>query len=167
MSCSVCFYRICVVICVSRFDCPGCLRVLFSGSTMAVPASERELYAQVSSSEMPRDSTTRRRYVFPSVDKAYRDNELLVPISGFLSEHGQLYQRDTATMSSPTSKEKKGNFPLPKFKQLRAKSSSSSHTHGSQSVDSNHVENLLDLREVSGVFSASSVFAQCAFPDRQ
>jgi len=117
--------------------------------TVVSPA-ERELYAQVSSSEFPSDSTSRRRDVFPSTDKAYRDNELLVPISGFLSEHGQLYQRDT---QSPAIKGKRVNFPLPNFKQRRAKNSGShihqQHTLRPDIMESNHhIDNLLDLKEV-------------------
>ena len=47
--------------------------------------------------QSPRESRRqkeRRRTVLRTVDKAYQENELLTPITGFLSEQGQLYNRE-------------------------------------------------------------------------
>lgn len=39
----------------------------------------------------------RRKTVLENTDRAYKDNELLMPISGFLSEQGQFSERDMST----------------------------------------------------------------------
>jgi len=41
-----------------------------------------------------KENKQRRRAVLRSTDKAYHENELLTPITGFLSEQGQLYNRE-------------------------------------------------------------------------
>jgi DENN (AEX-3) domain len=121
---------------------PNTQRVGFitTGWGEELPPSERDSYAQPSTSEIPSKSTTRRRDIFPNTDKAYRDNELLVPISGFLSEHGQLYQRETVA----DSREKRGKFQLKinRAKKNGVEESPSAHN------DPHHNGNLLDLNEV-------------------
>ena len=115
-----------------------------------VPYSEREFYAQISALEKPSsESLVRRQDVFPYTEKAFRDNELLNPISGFLSEHGQLYQRDSANQEMAT----KGKKPMLKLvpPALRRNGSRIHSQHPSSShgdVDLNNGENLLDLTEV-------------------
>ena len=73
------------------------------------------------------------------------------PISGFLSEHGQLYQRDTSNQEIAA----KGKKPMLKLvpPSLRRNGSRvGGHSHHNSSshgdMDSNGVENLLDLTEV-------------------
>jgi hypothetical protein len=79
-----------------------------------------------------------RRDAFMSADKAFRENELQVPIIGFLSEQGQFFGQDPPTPSGTVSKNK---FPL--FRRGLARS---------PSVDSeteHHSNNLLDREDVS------------------
>lgn len=116
-----------------------------TGFAEEFPQSERDVYAQISSNEVPTNSTARRRDIFPHTDKAFRDNELLVPISGFLSEHGHLYQRET----SNDSKEKKAKF---QFNINRSKKNGSVFDGTRMPSPLNHPhdnENLLELKEVS------------------
>lgn len=114
-----------------------------------VPSNERETYAQISSAEIPSDSNIRRKDIFPSTDKAYRDNELLAPISGFLSEHGQISQKESFNDDddeSPQGKRKKGRIPmLPKA--LRGRRNISNSNHDSN-ADTSRMQNLLDMKEV-------------------
>jgi hypothetical protein len=101
-----------------------------------IPDAERDSYAHVNALEIA-DSPPRRKDIFGSVDKAYGDNELLFPISGFLSEQGQLYEREV-----DSHKEKPGSA---KFRFLRR------NRHGNTSFDDDEREvhdNLLDISEV-------------------
>jgi DENN (AEX-3) domain len=116
-----------------------------------VPSSNREPYAQTN--EIPSNAALRRRDVLPQTDKAFSENELLVPISGFLSEQGQLYQRQEKHVDSPDKKTSKFQFKVNRL--LRspnegAASPSFLHT-GTGSYQNDHdVENLLDMKDVSG-----------------
>ena len=69
--------------------------VPFFGVTSSV-TSERG--STTGSGEFGREKrpTLRRRNVLRTMDKAYQENELLTPITGFLSEQGQLYNREPA-----------------------------------------------------------------------
>jgi DENN (AEX-3) domain len=118
----------------------GCISC---GSGKAVPQWERDAYAQTSVNEVPANSTVRRRDILPSTDKAYRDNELLVPLSGFLSEHGHLYQRE----ASSDLKEKKGIFHFGRH--LRKSSSFDSLPDAHESAQ-HFWYNILELSEVRG-----------------
>jgi len=88
-------------------------------------------------------------------------NELLDPISGFLSEHGQLYQRDVSRESPHNNKGKKPLLRLPpaftgrrhaKGGELTSRSNSLHSQHSQRSLtgdlDSSEARNLLDLKEV-------------------
>ena len=50
------------------------------------------------------DEVTRRRHIFAEVDRAYNDNELLAPLSGFLSEDGQFQSAETSEATPATPK---------------------------------------------------------------
>ena len=86
-------------------------KTITHGHGQVLPDSKRESYAAASvpffgaasdrastagSEEFRREErpTLRRRNVLRAVDKAYQENELLTPITGFLSEQGQLYDRE-------------------------------------------------------------------------
>jgi DENN (AEX-3) domain len=117
--------------------------VITSGFDVDISQTEREAFAQTGVNEIPASSTTRRRDVLPLTDKAFGDNELLVPISGFLSEQGQLYQREER-MDTP---EKKGKFPFKMNRLLKSPLDTSSPF--SPDAHTKSTENLLGMPEVS------------------
>jgi len=132
------------------------IALLLTHVSRPVSPIERESYAQISSSEINTDSPLRRRDVFSATDKAFRDNELLVPISGFLSEHGQLYQRDNTRDSPQPNKAKKLLRLPPALKSRQRKNTDSRrglnhshHDHLMSDMDSSHAHNLLDIKDVS------------------
>ena len=110
-----------------------------------LPYSQRDSYAHINSVEIS-DTSLRRKEVFGSLDKAYRDNELLFPISGFLSEHGQLYERESVDPRKAKTTE------VTKFQFLRR----SRHTDTSlERIEDDIVhDNLLDMSEPAHFSSA-------------
>lgn len=111
-----------------------------TGAGENLSQSTRDLYAQTCGGEVSSKSTTRRKDVFPNTDKAYRDNELLVPISGFLSEHGHFYQLE----SSEAANEKKRTF---QFMLSRSKKNSFSDASAVARYPQDD-GNLFELKEV-------------------
>lgn len=91
------------------------------GEGEQVPLAKRGSYLSTATSDarLSASGVRRRRDVFSGADKAYRDNELQVPIHGFLSEHGQFFGQDHPTPSGTTSKSK-----LPLFRRGLARTSS-------------------------------------------
>jgi hypothetical protein len=101
-----------------------------------VPYADRDAYAHTNPLEIA-DSSLRRKDIFGSIDKAYRDNDLLYPIKGFLSEHGQLYEREPDT---PSQKQATSRF-------LRF----SRHGNTSFDEDRDEHDSLLDISEVRDI----------------
>jgi hypothetical protein len=111
-----------------------------------IPSNNREPYAQTS--EIPNNDALRRRDVLPQTDKAFSDNELLVPLSGFLSEQGQLYQRQERQLDSTEKKTSKFQFKVNRL--LRSPTDSAENTSFLHDQHKNRdVENLLDMKDVS------------------
>lgn len=109
-----------------------------------VPSSNRDQYAQTN--EIAINDVIRRRDILPRTDKAFNDNELLVPISGFLSEQGQLYQQQDKNFHATDAKSPKFQF---KIRFLRSPSEGGEHTlsqHAHQ--EERDIENLLDVKDV-------------------
>ncbi|CAB9508037.1 DENN domain-containing protein 5B [Seminavis robusta] len=113
-----------------------------------------------------RGSTVRRRNVLRTVDKAYQENELLTPITGFLSEQGQLYGREPARQIRV---HRSGMGKIFNLRRLRSQSSlaeedASAHFSGHGSVSftmTNHAHShqhgfLLDMDEPPG-FNSSEI----------
>lgn len=130
-------------------QCAGCVYVVppsqrvgfvSNGTGAEIPQFERDPYAQLSNHETSQYSYARRRDILPQTDKAFGDNELLVPLSGFLSEHGRLLQRET----THDTREKKGIFPF-----VRAIKRSGSFDSVSDSLE-NAQAGLLDLDDPHG-----------------
>jgi len=97
-----------------------------------------------------------RREVFGTADKAYREQDLHVPITGFLSEHGQFFARE-APISSNISK---GSGEKRVFKLLR----SSSH-HSLMSVEETSAAQedvLLEINDVRFYMNALFVVLSTA-----
>lgn len=101
-------------------------------------ASQLNLLAPESRSSV---GGARRRDVFSSADKAYRDNELQVPITGFLSEHGQFFEQIPSTPTGTVSKSK-----FPRFRALGHHNRSSSFDSSESSEHANMT--LLDRHDV-------------------
>jgi DENN (AEX-3) domain/uDENN domain/Putative GTPase activating protein for Arf len=108
-----------------------------------------------------RRPTARRRTVMRAIDKAYQENELLTPITGFLSEQGQLYDRAPAQQVKV---QKIGmGYIFKPLRRLRSQTSlpeedASGHfnaTTQNQAHSQQH-GSLLDLEEVSYVLHARS-----------
>jgi len=101
-----------------------------------------------------RPTKHRRQHALRTVDKAYQDNELLTPITGFLSEHGQLYNREPARHQLKTQKVTMGKL----FNYRRSKGQSSFNeddvvnptNHSAE--DAAHIA-LLDMEEPRGFYS--------------
>jgi DENN domain-containing protein 5 len=104
-------------------------------------ASQVNLLAPESASSRSSLGGLRRRDVFGSADKAYRDNELQVPITGFLSEHGQFFEQIPSTPTGTVSKSK-----FPRFRALGQHARSSSFDSSESSEHANM--NLLDRQDV-------------------
>jgi hypothetical protein len=121
---------------------------LTTAEAKPIPYAERDTYAQINALDIadspPRHSPPRRKDVFGSVDKAYRDNELLFPISGFLSEMGQLYEREVDSQKDKPESSK--------FGFLRR------NRHGTTSFDDDREvhDSLLDITEVRDILSCRS-----------
>jgi hypothetical protein len=118
-----------------------------TGEDQELNSMELPSYAVTISSEFPSNST-RRKDVFNDLDKAYRDNELLVPISGFLSEQGQFYGQEEQSPSNGKKKIGKYKF-LRTNRNLSGGSSASFTSHAGSPRKSQPDENLLDIMEVS------------------
>lgn len=130
-----------------------------TGDFSVLPESERQHYARTTK----RSATAtgfRRRDVFGAVDKAYGENELLVPITGFFSEQGHLYENATPMGSGETSRRSKVNlFQKKKNGTSMVNSFSSKHSSngGSGSFspgESSVSRGLLSLEEPSGFSTA-------------
>ena len=96
----------------------------------------------------------RRRVVLRSVDKAYQENELLTPITGFLSEQGQLYDREPVRQSKAHKSTTMGK--LFNIRRLRSQTSfveedANGHSSQSQANQLGIHGQLLDLEEVRAV----------------
>lgn len=105
-----------------------------------VPLARRASYLQPSSSDTKSASLRRRREVFGNADKAYNENELQVPITGFLSEHGQFFERDAPTPTSASKDRLKFSAILRRSPQRAA---------SFESIDQFHdMGNLLEMDEV-------------------
>ena len=114
-----------------------------------VPSTNREPYAQTS--DIPTNDAFRRRDVLPQTDKAFSDNELLVPISGFLSEQGQLYQRQERLFETSDKKTSKFQFKMNRLLRSPTDSPANISFLHDQQTDRD-VENLLDVKDVSGTW---------------
>ena len=110
-----------------------------------VPSSNREAYAQTN--EIPSNDTLRRRDVLPQTNKAFSDNELLVPLSGFLSEQGQLYQQQEKRIDTADKKTPKFQFKINRL--LRSPTDSSAFVSEHDQQSDRDIENLLDMKDVS------------------
>jgi hypothetical protein len=128
---------------------------ILTGNEEELHNSYRDPYARASKSESC-PTSVRRKDIFGRLDRAYADNELQVPISGFLSEHGQFYEQDAS--STPDSKGQR-------FKFLRAvrprgglKSKISADSSGSERfhVTGSPGTKLLDKDDPSG-FDSSEI----------
>ena len=110
-----------------------------TGNAVPLSYDRRDSYAHIHPSEIPLNHGFgyTRKDVFGSVDRAYRDNELLTPINGFLSEHGQLSKRSSLV---PTVKNKSSRS---LFKKKNSRSTSADAAGGVPPDES-----LLSLEEV-------------------
>jgi len=90
----------------------GRVGTITTGGGEVVPLSRRSSYLQTAHTDNRPKSMRRRRDVFRDAEKAYRDNDLLVPISGFLSEHGQFYKEDDRPTNNSGGKIQKQRFPF-------------------------------------------------------
>lgn len=129
--------------------------VPFFGVTSVTSVTERG--STTGSEEFGREKipALRRRNVLRTMDKAYQENELLTPITGFLSEQGQLYNREPARGRLKT--QKSGTMGK-MFNMRRLRSHASTYdeepAHSNMSADRLQQENaqgvmLNDLDEVS------------------
>jgi DENN (AEX-3) domain len=119
------------------------------GYGVEIPTYEREPYVQTSDISY-HASSLRRRDVFPQTDKAFRDNELLVPISGFLSEQGQLSQHQERSIDVTDKKTPKFPFTVKMNRLLKSPSDSPATTSsGPEHPMERDCENLLDVKDVS------------------
>jgi DENN (AEX-3) domain len=144
---------------------PNTQRVGYISNGLGVEVSthEREPFAQTSLNESPTTSPNirRRRDVVPLTDKAFRDNELLVPISGFLSEQGYLYQREERPIDTPEKKTSKFPFKMHRFLKspVTGGGDGSTPTLSSFSPDLQPTihdgDNILDMNEVRTVIFAN------------
>jgi DENN (AEX-3) domain len=110
-------------------------------------SNDREPYAQTH--DISYNSTFRRRDIFPQTDKAFRDNELLVPISGFLSEQGQLSQHQERSIDSNDKKSPKFPFTAKMNRLLKSPSDSPATSLGPDHHTERDNDNLLDIKDVS------------------
>jgi DENN (AEX-3) domain len=126
---------------------PNTQRIGFvsTGYGIEVPSINREPYAQTH--DVPSNNSLRRRDVLPQTDKAFGDNDLLVPLSGFLSEQGQLYQQQEKQVESLDRKTPK--FQLKINRLLKSTSDSPASTSlEREDLTDRDVENILDMKEV-------------------
>lgn len=108
---------------------------------------ERDGYVEIHNHEC-RASDHRRRDVLPDNDKAYRDNELLVPIAGFQVQSGKFHHTSPTAASSPSRGKNRMNNMF-KIKRKRLGSNSSFNgSDGSGPVGANEDNNVFDLQEV-------------------
>jgi hypothetical protein len=113
----------------------------------------RDGYANIlQSSEIQQQSntSTTRKHLFGTTDRAYRGNELQTPIRGFLSEHGHLSGRDPISPSGHSTKERSNS--IFRFRK-----------HGKVSFDDGRNvepddENLFDLRGVRRLCRMDNLF---------
>jgi hypothetical protein len=131
----------------SAYVVPNTQRIGFISTShgVEVPSSNREPYAQTN--EIPSNDTLRRRDVLPQTNKAFSDNELLVPISGFLSEQGHLYQQQEKRFDSTDKKTPKFQFKINRL--LRSPTDSPSNTSQHDQQKERDTDNLLDMKDVS------------------
>jgi DENN (AEX-3) domain len=130
------------------FVAPPSLRVgtITTGAGVEIPSVDREAFAQEATMDVASTLRRRRRDVLDPTDRAFRDNELLVPISGFISEQGQLVsQKRDGTGDTPDHGKKK--FPMPRF--LKSSPSAVGENGLVVSSDSSiENDNILDMNEV-------------------
>jgi hypothetical protein len=110
------------------------------GAGERLPVSRRPSYVGLNESPTTR-TKIRRRELLAQTDKAYRESDLQVPLSGFLTEDGQLISQD---FTSPGQKKGSGVRPLRRLARSR------SHDSLDMLVRDTRVESqgLLDLDEV-------------------
>lgn len=121
-----------------------------------LPYADKDLYAQGSPNVT--SSRARRRELFENVDKAYTENELVQPMAGFLSEHGQYHDGGEAT---PATTERQGRARIRGMLRIRKRQSSldSQASDNGSSDGINDIlpqESLLELHDVRG-FSTEEV----------
>jgi hypothetical protein len=126
----------------------GKIGIITTGAERPLSNAERELYAQSSAAEVPSARKVRRKDIFQNVEKAYNENELIEPISGFLSEHGHLYES-----SVPDAVSAKRKKPLAFVKKIVRGKSLDSSVHSQRNLSSHYsdgdlMDSLLDMYEV-------------------
>ena len=126
---------------------------IVSGDGKLVPQMQRETYARVTPGTV--HGHARRREFFRAVDKAYTDQELMQPMTGFLSEQGQYHGGES--VSQPTESHRVSRLRnLLKMKTRQSSfGSQTSAENDSMDGDTPH-ESLLDLQDPKG-FSTSEV----------
>jgi hypothetical protein len=120
----------------------GQVATITAGNGELLPLVKRASYLQPTTSSESRLNAAglRRRDVFSNADKAYRDNELQVPITGFLSEHGQFFEQLPPTPTGTVSKSK--------FPRIRGLGISRSSSFDSEDPADHANTNLLDRDDV-------------------
>lgn len=140
-------------------------RTITTGEAQPLPDYKREAYAVKFSASLPNATTpfgnvgganmhgedprlqrpkVRRKFVLRTTDKAYQENELLTPITGFLSEQGQLYDRENAEPVRNLAAKKTGGF----FRRLRSQQSFSQEDN----ARGPHLFDLQEVRQISRMF---------------
>ena len=128
---------------------PPTLRVgtITTGAGVEIPSADRDAFAQETTSDVLQRQ--RRRDVLAPTDRAFRDNELLVPISGFISEQGQLVsQKRELPTAVDTPDHAKKKFPLPRFLKSSPSVTGENGAVVSSSEQTQENENILEMNEV-------------------
>jgi DENN (AEX-3) domain len=129
---------------------PPSMRVgtITTGAGVEIPMVERDSFAQEATGDVS-ITQRRRRDVLAPTDRAFRDNELLVPISGFISEQGQLVsqKRELSASAVDTPDQGKKKFSMPRF--LKSSPSTVGENGHVVSTDSSmENDSILDMTEV-------------------
>lgn len=125
----------------------GKIGTITTGIGREVFDNERDGYIEIHKSEC-RDHSRQRRDVFPDNDKAYRDNELIVPIAGFQVQSGKFHHNSSPASSSPNRRKMKNVFKKPYRKSTNGKPLSPNGTDSMGSLASFSEKNIFDLQEV-------------------
>lgn len=123
------------------------------GDDLHMPYLERETYARMQPENV--HSRARRRDLFNAVDKAYTDNEVMQPMTGFTLLQGQYQSGDSARTSEPSRRRFRHMLGIKK-RQASTESATGSEEYDQSSDDEAPMESLLDLHDVKG-FSTSEI----------
>lgn len=115
-----------------------------TGAGQHPPLSQRPSYTGYDRTKAAK-TKTRRKDMLSLAEKAYRESDLQVPWSGFVTDHGQLYSQE----ATPASLQKRPfSARLPRKRLTRTKSHESLEVMGHENKSETD-EGLLDLDEVS------------------